>query len=396
MKPFSFPIISVTEGKAQLTIPDMAQYRVPTNAPVFYNFIMELNRDIAILAVSAYQELHDHPLTILLPLAATGVRGIRFQLELSNIEKIIMNDVSPEAYTLMEHNLRLNKLAGLIELQNTDALDFLNSFAKRGQRADVIDIDPFGSPSRFLDSAIRALKKKTGLICLTATDMSPLCGVAPKACLRKYGGRPLRTEYCHELAIRICLYTLLSIAAKYDLGIKPILSYSLDHYIRIYSQLDPGAMKADAALDQIGYIIHCLECNSRFSVTNLLFTSSKCQVCGSSRLDYAGPLWLGSLWDLHLIEKIIIENDMRQLKSKKRIANLLQTILEEVNGPITYHNIHHLCKEHKISAIPMNIILQALQNKGYFASRTHFSRLSIRTDAPRFEIAKLIQTYKTP
>ena len=393
MTTFSFPSINIKEGAARLQIPDMAQYRVPTEAPVFYNFLMELNRDIATLVIKAYQELQGHPLTILLPMAATGVRGIRFRLELPNIERLIMNDVSPLAYELMTRNLELNDLTDHIELRNDDAISVLNSFAKRGQRVDVIDIDPFGSPSRFIDSAIRALKKKTGMICLTATDMAPLCGVTPQACLRKYGGRPLRTEYCHELAIRLCLNTLITTAARYEIAITPIFCYSIDHYIRIYALLQSGALKADAVLEQIGYIVHCLQCNHRFSTKNLLFAASKCPICQAYQLDYAGPVWLGELFDSSFCKKLHRENQQRQLRSKKQIENMLQFVLEEVGGPLTYHNIHRLCKEHKISAPPMKWLIEILRQKGFFASRTHFSRISIRTDALRHKIAQIIQSY---
>ncbi len=391
MTPFSFPLITIKEGAARLQIPDMAQYRVPTEAPVFYNFLMELNRDVAVLAVKTYQELIGHPLTLLLPMAATGVRGIRFRLEVPNIERIIMNDVSPTAYDLMLQNLKLNHLSDGVEVQNNDANPFLNSFAKRGNRVDVIDVDPFGSPSRFIDSAIQALKMKTGMICLTCTDMSPLCGVTPKACLRKYGARPLRTEYCHELAVRICLYTLMSTAARYEIAVKPIFSYSLDHYIRVYALLQSGALKANAILERIGYIVHCLQCNHRYPVTNLLFATSKCTICQANKVDYAGPLWLGPLFDSSFCQKLVIENELRQLASKKRVSKMLQFILDEAAGPITYHNIHRLCKEYKVSAGPMKIIIENLKKKGFFASRTHFSRVSIRTTATRKEIAQVIQ-----
>lgn len=392
MANFSFPLISITEGAAHLQIPDMNQYRVPTEAPVFYNFLMELNRDVAILTVKTYQASHNDPLTILLPLAATGVRGIRLQLELTNIHKIIMNDVSPTAHALMAHNLRLNQLSGLIEIQNTDAIVFLNKFAKRGQRADVIDIDPFGSPTRFIDSAVRALKMKTGLICLTATDMAPLCGVTPEACLRKYGGRPLRTEYCHELAVRLCLNALITTAAKYEIGITPILCYSIDHYIRVYALFQSGALKADATLQDLGYIVHCFQCDYRSSTKNLLSLGSNCPDCGTL-LDYAGPLWLGALYDTAFCERVLSENAQMHLGTKNRIKKMLQFILEEASGPLTYHNVHRICRQHKLSAIPMQELLGDLQSQGFFASRTHFSRVSIRTNASRAQIAETIKKF---
>ncbi|MHA1264862.1 MAG: tRNA (guanine(10)-N(2))-dimethyltransferase [Candidatus Helarchaeota archaeon] len=389
---FKFPHVSITEGAANLTIPDMSQYRVPTEAPVFYNFLMEMNRDITILAIKSYQESHPSPLQILLPLAATGVRGIRIALEIETPHQIIMNDVSSTAYALMQHNVQLNHLEDRIKLRNTDALSFLNEYAKRGMRADIIDIDPFGTPVPFIDSSIRALKKRSGLICLTATDMAPLCGVNIQACLRKYSGRPLRTEYCHELAIRLCLNTLITTAARYEISATPIFCYSSDHYIRIYAELQAGALKADALLHQIGYIVHCFQCNYRAPALNLLAINPHCPACGTP-LDYAGPLWLGALFNPTFCQKMQQFNDQMELSTKKRIKTLLAFIMEENRGPITYYNIHRLCKQYKINACPLAPLLRALKDQGYFASRTHFSRIAIRTDASHSKIAQLIEEY---
>ncbi len=385
-----FPHVTISEGAAHIQIPDLSQYRLPTEAPVFYNPLMEMNRDIAVLAVKIYQKRQAHPLRVLLPLAATGVRGIRFQLELEGIEKIIMNDISPEAFTLMGKNLELNQLSNVIEIHNEDANNFMNIFARRGQRADIIDVDPFGSPSRFIDSAIHALKVKSGMICLTATDMAPLCGVKPEACLRKYGGRPLRTEYCHELAVRLCLNALISTAAKYEIAFQPLLCYSIDHYIRIYALLQSGALKVDSTLQQLGYIVHCFQCNYRTATTDLLSFTPTCPECAAP-LDYAGPLWLGPLFEISFCQQIFEENARLQLGTKNRINRLLSYILEEAPGPITYHNIHHICQEYKKNGPSINLIIQNLRNQGFFASRTHFSPISIRTNASRQEIAQVIQ-----
>ncbi|MDD1777223.1 MAG: tRNA (guanine(10)-N(2))-dimethyltransferase [Candidatus Helarchaeota archaeon] len=392
MKEFSFSLCSITEGAAHIETPDMSQYRVPTEAPVFYNALMEMNRDVAVLVLNAYQQLRETPLSIMLPLEATGVRGIRFQLEVPNIGKLIMNDVSPAAYALMKRNVESNQLAERIEIKNDDALNVLNDYARRGQRFDVIDLDPFGSPSRFLDAAVRALKMDSGLICLTATDMAPLCGVRQDACLRKYGGRSLRTEYCHELAVRVCLNTLVTTAARYEIAIEPVLCYSIDHYIRLYARLQSGALKADAALQQQGYIVHCFQCNFRMPTQNLLAVHPNCPDCGAP-LDYAGPLWLGPFVDVAFCEKLVPIAPQLHLKTEKRILKLLHLILEEAKGPLTYQNIHRICDQSKQSAPPMAKILQALHDAGHFASRTHFSPVSIRTSAPRPEVLKIIQQF---
>ena len=67
---------------------------------------------------------------------------------------------------------------------------------------DVIDLDPYGSASPFLDSAVQAVKHG-GLMMVTCTDMGILDGNHPEACWAKYGSFPIKSHFCHEQAIRI-------------------------------------------------------------------------------------------------------------------------------------------------------------------------------------------------
>lgn len=62
----------------------------------------------------------------------------------------------------------------------------------------VIDIDPYGSPSIFLNSAIQAISNG-GLLCVTATDMPVLCGKYPETCFAKYGATSMKGGGCHEM-----------------------------------------------------------------------------------------------------------------------------------------------------------------------------------------------------
>jgi tRNA (guanine26-N2/guanine27-N2)-dimethyltransferase len=63
---------------------------------------------------------------------------------------------------------------------------------------DVIDLDPYGSAIALIDSAIVSVKSE-GLLCVTFTDMSVLCGNYPETCYYKYGSIPYRTSFCHEV-----------------------------------------------------------------------------------------------------------------------------------------------------------------------------------------------------
>ena len=68
-------------------------------------------------------------------------------------------------------------------------------------RFDVIDLDPYGSPTPFLDAAVQSVADG-GLLCITATDMAVLCGNTPETCYTKYGAISLKTKACHEFALR--------------------------------------------------------------------------------------------------------------------------------------------------------------------------------------------------
>jgi tRNA (guanine26-N2/guanine27-N2)-dimethyltransferase len=48
-----------------------------------------------------------------------------------------------------------------------------------------VDLDPYGSPSVFLDSAVQSISEG-GLMMCTATDMAVLCGNNGEVCYSKY------------------------------------------------------------------------------------------------------------------------------------------------------------------------------------------------------------------
>jgi tRNA (guanine26-N2/guanine27-N2)-dimethyltransferase len=203
---FSFPTEEITEGAITFTVPKLSMYAkgtteyIPSKAPVFYNPRMSLNRDIAVLALRIYQRTRDKTLRICDPLTGCGVRGLRFAREVDDVDFVVLNDRNSQAARLTRFNAEKNKLLEKVVVKNMDARTLLGRHVTH-KGFDVIDVDPYGSSSPFLDAALIAIRNK-GLLALTATDTAPLCGVNPKACFRKYFGKPLRTEYCHELALR--------------------------------------------------------------------------------------------------------------------------------------------------------------------------------------------------
>ncbi len=81
MKKFEpgFPVETVREGKVTVLVPKLSAYTTkpseyaPSKAPVFYNPVMELNRDISVLALHVYQRVMNTEISVCATLTGSGV-----------------------------------------------------------------------------------------------------------------------------------------------------------------------------------------------------------------------------------------------------------------------------------------------------------------------------------
>ncbi|HOI18350.1 MAG TPA: tRNA (guanine(10)-N(2))-dimethyltransferase [Candidatus Woesearchaeota archaeon] len=362
----------ITEGKSSFY--GFIEEIVSKKMPVFYNPLMKHNRDIAVLLISS---IGFNNANIALPLEGSGIRGIRIINETPSktISKVYFNDINPNASKLTKKNLLLNKIKKFAEISNLDANHFFNiqkiSF-------DYIDIDPFGSPIYFIESAVRKLKSD-GILAITATDTSSLCGSYPKVCLRRYGSKPIRNELMYETGIRILISAVQKIAMKYDLALIPVLSYSKDHYMRIYFKSQKSKKECDEILNLHKYL-HFNPISLEFFVDN-----------SNQNKDHqtAGPLWLGQLNNTLLLQKM---HDLAKEYNDQKLLNFINRVLFEPNEYPFYYDIHSICKKLKISAPNTNEIISSLQNKNYICTKTHFLSTAIKTNASLKEIEKTLKS----
>jgi tRNA (guanine26-N2/guanine27-N2)-dimethyltransferase len=397
---FSFPTETVKEGQASVVVPKLAAYvkeaweYAPSKAPVFYNPAMEFNRDLAVLAMQTYQRILGREISVCEPLTGCGIRGIRFAVEVEGVRKVFVNDINPEAAKLALFNVERNKLASSVLVANEDANLFVSRYAAPRKRFDYIDIDPFGSPVPYLDAALRALRNG-GLLALTATDMAPLCGVHPNACVRKYGGKPLRTEYCHELAVRLLVGCLTMMAAKHEIGVEVLLSHSTDHYIRVYAVVRYGARLADKSVRTMGYVLHCFSCFHRETSMGIISPLKRvCVGCGA-KLNVAGPLWLGRITDEDFCSLMKREADGRGLKQERRILKLISLVQDEAEAPATYYVVDKICDKLNLSVPPLTKVVDGVRRAGFQAALTHFNSRGVRTSAPANVVKEVITKIAT-
>jgi tRNA (guanine26-N2/guanine27-N2)-dimethyltransferase len=378
-----YNIKRIEEGMTKIEFPEFD--KVSSDAPVFYNPHMELNRDLSILAIQTFQKQEAREIDICDLFGGSGIRGIRYKNEIDGVGNVSINDISELANYYERHNIELNGLED-IEVHQHEASMFLRM--KRGE-FDVIDIDPFGTPSPFLDSA-GACARRNSLLCVTATDTSALCGTYKEPCIRKYNAKPYKSEYCHENGIRILAGFVALTLSKYSKYIEVKMSHSTEHYMRLYLKIKKGSTKCDASLKNMGYVSHCKHCLHRQTSKGIASSlEDVCPVCGE-KLIHAGPMWLGDIQDGEFIKEMIGETEHKKINSEKEALKLLNSCLLEANAPATFFDVHAICRSLKVSAPKLDLIFDELENRGFIAVKTHYNPLGIKTDANIKDIQKIL------
>jgi len=351
--------------------------RFHTSKNVFYNPAMARCRSISSLAVGAI----NGKLDLVDAFCATGIRGIRYAKENKNVKHLTFIDIEQAAINLAKKNAKANRLKAEFKKGNISRLAFETN-------ADFLEIDPFGTPSPYLLDGFRFFNpKKTAYLSATATDVAVLCGGKTAACMKNYHAKPLNNEFTHETGLRIMIKRIAEVAAEFNMGIEPLVSFSDKHYLKTIVMVKRSAKLANESLKRLGYVFHCPKCGFR---SHAQFPQA-CTSCGA-RTDFAGPLWLGELHELSFIKRMEKLNEKRDYSEKEQIGHMLSLMEGEVGMPPYYYNIHTLCKLQKIGGIPrMDSVLKMLRKKGYKAVRTHFSPVSIKADAPYGKILEVLR-----
>lgn len=402
----NFPITIIKEGNTEILVPDLEAYRTspssyaPSEAPVFYNERMEINRDFALLSYRIYQESYydrESSIRFCEPMAGSGIRAVRVANELQNVE-VLINDRNPEAYQLIKENIQHLGIQNKAQALQEDANELLVHHSALGTKFNIIDLDPFGSPARFMDAVAQAIFD-TGLIAVTSTDMATMCGVYPKACIRKYAAKPIHSSISHEIAIRIQLGFIAKNLARHGFAIKPVFAHFFQHFIRTYLLVDKGITKAKEAMDQLGYVAHCSNCLNIETNKDLINSLSlSCPLCGEKRA-IGGPLWLGPIHDPLFITKLFeeLETTKHRYGTKKEMLKILSLIKEEtktqssIKANVGYYDIHEIADKINTPCSKTSETIESLREKGYLAHRTHFCLNGIKTDASIAIIKEIVK-----
>lgn len=332
--------------------------------PSFYNPAMTMNRDSSILVVQQLINKRKKTVEILDGMAATGIRGFRFINELTGDFSVTINDWGEKSYQLIEENIRHIPIKNH-QITNEDIHVLLSK-----NHYDYIDIDPFGSPAVFIDSALRSIRNN-GIIAVSATDTATLCGVYPKVCLRRYNSLPLHGPCMHETALRVLIGFIGRQAGKYEKGVVPVFSYGTDHYFRLYLRIKSGVNQAN----------HCIKQIHTLPSSKVPFQKEPYQSFG--------PVWTGTLHDKIVLSDLLQIIPMKSFDEEKPIRNLLKICEQEALMPPFYFSTTLLSKQFKTSAPPLDEFLKTFEKKGFFITKTQFDPTGFKTNASRKDIETL-------
>ena len=377
-------LIRIKEGSALLEVPQKVVEHITERNEVFYNPAMAVNRDLTVLLLRVFVKEKDRPIKVAEPLAASAVRSVRILKEVPNVGKVYINDISLEALKYARRTLELNEIdPSKVEIWNEDA----NVFLLKTKYFDYIDIDPFGTPVDFLDATAKALAHR-GVAGITATDTAPLSATYPRTCLRRYFAKPIENEFYHEVGLRILIKKVAEFFFQYDIPIEVLFSYSYLHHFRVFVKRYRGARKVDEIMKtKIGYLLYCHKClyRSTLPFVDLREVDLTCPVCGH-RLDWAGPLWVGELWNTHYVEEMVKESD--HLEVKEETKKLLKVIREESQlQTVGFYTISALGRAFKLPTLPTKKeLLRELKGVP-----THFSGEGFRTSKGHKEVIETVK-----
>ena len=402
-----YPLTEIIEGKTSVLVPDIEALEkltsdfTLTDAPVFYNERMEINRDFALALTRVYLSINANYIQNPIfcePMAGSGIRAVRVANEIDDLEEVIINDRNPEAVNLIKKNIQVLQLEDKVKVLEEDANELMLQFSAKGKKIDIIDLDPFGTPAPFLDSIAQAIKGN-GLLAITSTDMATKCGVYPKACIRKYASQPIHSWIGHEMAVRILLGFTASTIARHGKAIKPIFVHSTEHFIRCYVFVEKGITKAKKIMEQLGFVAHCMHCYSiEYSKGLINQLPVECPSCKKNRL-LGGPVWLGKLYQKDYVKDLLehLENNGDSYGTQKKMLRMLELISDEVKAEnesektAFYYDIHEITDKLNIPSPKSSKVIEELQKKHFIATRTHFKLTAIKTDAPIEEIISAIK-----
>ena len=371
-------ITEIVEGTTKIRVPnDSISEKVPPKEPAFFNPKASLNRDFSIIAYTSFWKNFQYPKIFLDGLSGIGARSLRVANEIDGVDEVIANDVNPKALDLAKESSEINSLKNF-EISENETCRFFSLHSRKNNRGSIVDIDPFGSPSKYIDCGVRATMHG-GLLSVTATDLQVLHGLFNNAAKRRYYGVPIKTKFSNEIAIRLIIGCIYLISSRLDITIQPKFVDNDMHYYRVYLKI----LNKPEQEDRMGFIIYCRQCGMRKHVKTVV---TECELC-KGKIETAGPLWIDRIFDKDFVATM--KDEVKNLTVNKKCDIILEKCYEESDLQPTYYTLDEIASRMKLAPLILDIAIQKLQDSGFNASRTSLNPTGFRTNCQISDILKI-------
>ncbi len=359
---------------------------VPPPPKVFFRERARLARDLGVLAIRAMA--FSEPILVAETFAGTGIRSLRYLREVPNVEHAYLNDLNSEALQTIEKNARLNRLEDRVTTFRLEANNFHYTLKTQEIFPHVLDLDAFGSPVPFLDSAFHAVREG-GVLYVTATDLPALCGVDPRSAFNHYGVLTMQNWFCHETAARILTRAVIRAGARRKFQAAPLFVMFDGLALRGFFQVVHGRYDLDP--EQEGFLSFCPQC---WEVRAIPMKQCCPRQCSQGHpVELAGPLWLEELHNPDFLERMRSELPrVAQWLQAERVAFFLDRMREEVGMPPFFYRLDRVSKRLKISPPKVSEVIRALKDRGHPAGWTHFHTNAFKTTAPLSVVFDTVRT----
>ena len=278
-----------------------------------------------------------------------------------------------------------------------------------------VDIDPYGSPIPFLDSAIQSMAR-SGVMEISATDTAALTGSSGTALMRRYGARVRTDSLAHDSGMRVMLANFSRAAARHDRVISPLISIWDSHHLRVSFRIQKSVSSANVLEESMGWRVYCPTKEEVLASidaglhqeSDITYLPMHCMLPISFPVDrgdlrISGPMWVGPTGDclamssmseeaaLETCAPVFGENDplgwdeKRIEMERRRVSRSVRHISEEGGVIDSCHLVvvDDLSSWLGTGAPPSpRKIVDSLKASGFNAGVSCYGRPSFRTGAP--------------
>ena len=359
--------------------------------PGFFRPESRAARDLSVLLARHQRMRSTRALRWLDLMAGCGIRGLRWGLEALGTStaatELWVNDGDPDRLPLITANLQ--KL-GCPKRISADAADgLLQRSILHRKWFDFIDLDAFGAPGPLVQPALQALRFD-GLLFLASTDGRSPTGHDRVGAIRSLGAAARVHPASWEMALRLQIGLVARQAWMLGRGVLPLFSFSEGRTFRIALRLQRQVSSPDETC--LGLVARCERCGAQ-RVQPLLKLSGwpSCHCTdGDGRWSIIGPLWIGPLQHVTLLQQLIAEaQDLAGEQISARTMRLLQRLQADPGDCATVWPTDELARRlGNGGPPPLGQLVQALHEAGHRASASGIMPAQVRTDA---ELPELLQ-----